>query len=203
MAETENHENKPAKRKELSPVQPQNADRTNEPCSTNSTNTFYTDTNGLNRQKKIKLGHSSKTNSTLKITVHKAVKTTPEKENCNTASQSPRKYSSNNKNLKGDCNKTKESDDISENKNSWSPLTSLSREDVLEMNEFADGFGQIDEINNENGLLNGNLVNKKVKTPRKVLPFHNHVQNGVVEIEKSVNALKSPDEGKTVVHVFY
>lgn len=196
LSQSENHEKKSVKRKELSPVQSQNIDRTDEPCSSNSTNNFYIDINGLNTQKKIKLDHGCKKMSPLKTTVHKAHKTTPEKENINRTTLSPRKNSSNKKKLKGNVKKTKESDDISENKNNWSPLTNISMDGVLDMNEFHSNLDQNDEFNRINGLVNENLVNKRVKSPRKVLQFHDHDQNDIIEIKKCVTVQKSPEKGK-------
>lgn len=186
LSQLENHGEKSAKRKELSPVQSQNIDRTDEPCSTNSTNTLYTDRNGLYTPKKIKLGHSFKKLSPLKITV--------QKENTYSTSRSPTKYS----NLKGDGIKTKESNGISENKSNWSsPLTQMSMDDVLQMDKFASKFDNNDELIN----VNGSLVNTRMKTPRKVLQFHDHFQNGFIEMNNSVTTQKNPDKGKTVVHV--
>lgn len=180
LSRPETPEKKSAKRKELSPVQSQNIDKTAEQCFTNST---HIDTNGLNTQKKIKLNHSSKKISPLKITVHNADKTTPEKENGHGTSLSPRKYSTNNKNLSEDGKKTNERDDISQNKNNRSPLTHINVNDVL-----ASSFDENDEFTQINSL--GNLV-------------HDHVQNGIIECKRSAAAQKSPEKGKIVCSCCY
>lgn len=203
LAQLENHENKSAKRKESSPIQLQNIDGINKSCSTSSTeDTWHIETNGLNT-KKIKLDLNDIKKSPLKITTFKADKITPKKENSNTTTLSPRKYCINNKNLMGDCRKTKESDNISESENSWSSLAHLCKDDVLEVNKLANGFDKNEEYTKVNRLANGNLVNKRVKTPKKVLQFHDCVQNSINDIKKSVITQKSPEKGKTVCACHY
>lgn len=182
LSQTENYDKNSAKRKRLSPIQSQNADRPDEPRSTNSTNILHS--TGLNTKKKIKLDHKSP----LKITAHETDKTTPKKENSNTTSLSPRKCSNNIKNSKGDGKNTKENDDISRSKNS-------NKDDVVEVNKLASTFEQNDKLNKVKSLINGNIVNKVVKTPRKVLEFHDCVQNGIIKNKKSVTAQNTPEKG--------
>lgn len=186
----------------MSPVQSQISDLTDEACSTSSTNINF-DKNGLRSPKKMKLYFNSPEKSPIKIKVHKADQTTQQKENSTKTHLSPKKDSNSKINMKKDDENTNEFNDNSQNKNR-SPLTPLSMDKVFQFSQSNSKLEKNNELSKIDGLVNENLldvVNNRAETPRKVLQFDNHVQNGINEVKKSVIGKNSPSKGKYCIHI--